>query len=248
MKRGYALLIALVLCLSSIHLASAQFGPGGRGQGRMGMRGGGGLMLLGIPEVQKELKMTPEQVEKLRAKQSEVLQAIRDIRQKAGGPQAIQNMSAEDQQKLMDKVQAVQNKAVAEILNADQQKRFRQLELQQAGVGAFMRKDVIEELKLTKEQTEKIRALQREQQQAVRGAFQGVDFRNMTPEDREKMQAKMAGLRKAALDKALAVLTEEQQKQWKGMLGEPFKFPARMPGQRGGAGPQAMSLDPVVVS
>lgn len=200
----------------------------------MGMGMGGGLMLLGVPEVQKELKMTPDQVSKLETKQPEARRAVNDLVQKAGGMEAMRNMKTEDREKLADQMRAVQSKAVAEILDADQQKRFRQLELQQTGLLAFFRKDVADELNLTREQSDKIRGIQRDQQREMRDVRQDADPRNMTREDRQKWQAKMTEMRKASLEKAVSSLTEEQQKQWKAMIGEPFKFPARTPGRRQG--------------
>ena len=228
MKRGYIVMIALALCVVFAQCAPAQTGRGqGRGGGQ-GRFGGGGLTLLAIPEVQKELKMTPEQVDKVQAKQAVTRQTMQD----AGGAQGLRNLSQEDRQKLIGKMQEIQKKAVSEILNADQQKRFRQLELQQAGPGAFARKDVADELKLTKEQSDKISAIQREQQQATRNAREGIDIQNMSDEDRQKLQAKTAEIQKASHEKVVAVLTAEQQKQWKEMTGEPFKFPARGRGRR----------------
>jgi hypothetical protein len=207
---------------------------GGRGQGRMGMMGGGGLQMLAIPEVQQELKMTPDQVSKVQGKSQEVRQATMELMREAGGPQAFQEMSQEERQQLMEKMQAIQKKAVNEILNADQQKRFHQLELQQSGAMAFGRKEVREALKLTTEQGTKMQEVQRGQMQAMREAMQGVDFQNMTDEERQAMQKKMEALQKATYDKCVEVLTAEQQKQWKEMLGEPFKFPARRPMRRPG--------------
>ena len=234
MKRSFSMMSVLALCVVLSPFASAQ----GRGGGR-GFMGGGGLMLLNIPEVQTELKMTPEQIGKIQAKQQEVRDAQRQVMQDAGGPQEIQNLSPEDRQKLFAKIQGIQQKAVSEILDATQMKRFHQLELQQAGPSAFSRKDVADELKLTKEQTDKLADIQREAMQAMMDARQGFDPQNASPEDQQKMQAKMAELRKSSDDKALAVLTADQQKQWQAMLGEPFKFPARGPGggrrQGGGA-------------
>jgi hypothetical protein len=206
---------------------------GGRGQGRMGMMGGG-MMMLSIPEVQQELKMTPDQISKLQSKSQEVRQATMELMREAGGPQAFQEMSQEERQQLMEKMQAIQKKAISELLNADQQKRYHQLELQQQGVMAFGRKEVREALKLTADQGEKIQEIQRSQMQAMREAMQGVDFQNMTDEERQAMQRRMEALQKATYDKCVAVLTAEQQKQWKEMIGEPFKFPTRRPMRRPG--------------
>ena len=54
-------------------------------------------------------------------------------------------------------------------------------------------------------------------------------------DERQKMMTKMRDAQKATGDKIEAVLTADQQKQWKEMQGAPFKFPAMQPG-RGGPG------------
>jgi len=189
------------------------------------------MSLLRIPDVQKELKMTPEQITKAQTKQQELGQANQALMQEVGGPQGLRNLSQEDRQKLMDKMQAAEKKALAEVLEPDQLKRVNQLELQRAGSRALTRKDVAESLKLTKEQTEKITTIQQEAAQARRDAMQGVDFQNMTAEERQQMQQKMAEAQKATDEKIFATLMPDQNKKWKELTGAPFKFPPFNPGQ-----------------
>ena len=50
------------------------------------------------------------------------------------------------------------------------------------------------------------------------------------------MRTKMEALRKQTDEKIVALLTDDQKKQWKEMLGAPFTFPAFRPGGRGGPG------------
>ncbi len=230
MKRGLTTLLALVL---SLMIAPNVLAQGGRGFGRGGGMMGGGLSLLGIPEVQKELKMTPEQIEKAKTKQADMRQVMMEIFQQAGD---FRQLSPEDRQKVTEKMQAAQKKAIGEVLNADQQKRMNQLELQQQGTRAFGRKEVAESLKITDEQKEQLQKVQEAQQVAMREAMQGIDFQNMTDEDRTKMRTTMEANQKATTEKSMAVLTEEQKKKWKEMTGEPFKFPPMGPGGFGGPG------------
>lgn len=208
----------MALLVLSMSLVSAQ---GRRGGGQFG---GGGLQLLRIAEVQKELKMTPEQVGKIDAKQQDVRQAMQELRQ-GGGNQ--QQASDEDRAKMMAKMQEIQTKAVKDILDEKQMKRFNQLQLQQGGPLSLARKEVATELKLTEDQQKKIQKIQTDLNDERRSAFQGVDFQNMSDEERTKMMTKMQDMQKAAGEKVEAVLTAEQKKQWKEMLGEPFKFPAQ---------------------
>jgi hypothetical protein len=215
--------MTLALVTLSMSFASAQ---GGR-RGQFGA--GGGIQMLRIEEVQKELKMTPEQIGKLDAKQQEVRQALQEAFPGGGNPQ---DLSAEDRQKRVAKQQELQTKAVNEILDTTQQKRYRQLELQQQGLIALTRKDVASELKLTEEQVTKLRKIQSDMGEETRAARQGVNVQQLSDEERQKLTAKTDEIRKAAGEKAVAVLTDEQKKQWKEMQGEPFKFP---PPQRRGA-------------
>jgi hypothetical protein len=209
----------MALLVLSMSLVSAQ---GRRGGGQFG--GGGGLQLLRIAEVQKELKMTPEQVGKIDAKQQEVRQAMQELRQ-GGGNQ--QQLSEEDRAKRTAKMQEIQTKAVKDILDEKQVKRFNELQLQQQGPLALARKDIADELKLTDEQKQKIVKIQTDMNEERRAAMQGVNFQEMSEEERAKMMTKMQDMQKAAGDKVVAVLTDEQKKKWKEMTGEPFKFPAQ---------------------
>jgi hypothetical protein len=214
---------AIALLAMSVIAASAQGGGGGRrGFGRMG----GGLGLLGIPEVQKELKMTQPQIDKVPTKQQEVRSQMQDLFQNGGG----QNASPEERQQMFAKVQGIQEKAVEDILTNDQLKRYHQLELQQQfqmmGPAALMRKDIAEKLKLTDDQRSKLGAIQEDVQSQMRDMFQNGGGQNASPEDRQQMMSKLQTIRKTANEKAIAVLTDDQQKQWKEMQGAPFTFPA----------------------
>src|SRR5438046_1074035 len=70
-------------------------------------------------------------------------------------------------------------------------------------------------------------------------SMQGVDFRNMSPEDRQQIRQKMEAFRKTYADKYVALLTSSQKTHWKQMLGEPFKLILPPPGQGGPGGPSA---------
>lgn len=236
MKRMMILAAALTLVVGSLNVASAQGGGGGgRRGGGFGQFGGGrgmggGVDMLARPDVQGELKMTPPQIEKVAGKQQEVQQARREMFQNGGGggqpdPEAFRAMQA--------KIQEMQTKAVNDILDTKQQKRFKQLELQQAGPNALLRKDVQDELKMTDDQKTKVGTIQRDAMTAMRDSMQGVDLRNMAPEERTKFFEKMQAAQKATGEKMATVLTDAQKAQWKAMQGEPFKFAPTPPGGPG---------------
>jgi len=223
LRRGFlGLMLAALLLMAVNGAASAQRGGGGFGGQRGGM--GGGLMLLRMPEVQKELKMTPDQISKVDAKQQDVGAAMREIFQSAGNPQ---DMSPEERQKMMGRMQEIQTKAVNDILTDDaQRKRFHQLELQQQGGAALGRKEVADELKLTDAQKKQIADIQQASNQARRDAMQGFgNPQDMSAEERTKMMTKMQDMQKATNEKLVGVLTDAQKAQWKDMTGAPFTFP-----------------------
>src|SRR5262249_44062524 len=143
----------------------------------------------------------------------------------------------EERAEMFQKLQADQQKAFNGILNTDQQKRLHQIELQLQGPSAIGSPEVAGELKLTDEQKQKVGGILQQQQDAMRQLFQG----GFTADARDKMQA----IRKDTDTKIAAVLTPEQQQQWKEMQGAAFTlrsfpggpgFPGR-PGPRGGAQP-----------
>ncbi len=212
MRRRLIAGAALLLLVAGMNVASAQ---GGRGRGGFG---GGGLRMLIAKDVQDELKMTAPQIEKLDAKQKE----LQDLRQNSGFD--FQNATQEERQKFQQKMQDAQTKAVGDILDAKQQKRFRQLELQQMGTQAFTRKDVADELKLTEDQKKKIGDIQQAQFAKMREMFQGGGGQNATPEEQQKMRQQMQELQRGATEKITAALTDAQKSQWKAMQGETFKF------------------------
>jgi len=223
--------------LATAAIAQPPGGFGG-GFGRGGGMFGGGISLLADPLVQKELKLTPEQVEKAKAKGPEVGQAVRKIFEDAGGFQALRDLSEEDRTKLFEKVAGVQADAVSSILTSDQKPRFHQLELQRAGSQALSRKDVVEALKITDEQKAKLQAIQTETRQARMQLFQsGGNPQDMTEDERLAFRKKMESLGKDETTKSFAVLTADQAKQWKELIGAPFTFSPF--GGPGGRRPQA---------
>jgi hypothetical protein len=194
------------------------------------MMGGGGLMMLRIPQVQVELKMTEAQIAKLDAKQDEVRNATQELFQSAGGPQAFGEMTPEDRAKFQAKMLGIQDKAVADVLDATQLVRYKQLALQQQGpAAAANRKEVADALKLSDAQRKQIGDIQRALNEARMQSFRSLG-RDAAPEDRQKAMAKLQADQEKANEQVLALFNEDQKKAWKEMTGAPFKFPA--PGQR----------------
>ncbi len=223
MRHRAVALIAIALLAVTVTLASAQ------GGGRRGMMNQGGLGLLRMEAVQKELKMTPDQIGKIDAKQQDVRSQMQELMQSSGGN--FQDMSQEDREKFTAKMQDIQHKAVADILTSDQMKRFDQLELQRQGpLMGLLRKDVADKLKITDDQHKQLVDLRQHMMENMRSIFQSAG--GQPSEDTRKQ---MQDLQKSSNEKAVALLTDDQKKQWKDMLGDPFEFPAPTFGRRQGA-------------
>jgi Spy/CpxP family protein refolding chaperone len=187
-----------------------------RGQGQRGgfgaAFGGGPVFLLTQKSVQDELKLSDEQVTKVKQlaeKQRESLQGLRDL-------------SPEERRTKMQEQVKANEKAVADILNPDQVKRIKQISLQQQGTMALASTEVASALKLTDEQKDKLRSIQQDMRASFGQRGQGG---RPSEEDRKKLEE----ARKAASEKVMNLLTAEQKTKWKEMTGEPFTGEIRRP-------------------
>lgn len=132
----------------------------------------------------------------------------RDLTQKLFNRDATQ----EERTEVLQKIQDINNKAVASVLKPEQVKRLHQIETQQAGLGAFSRADVVTALKLTDEQKETISAISRDlasdRRELLGGGRQGGGgFGRRDPEVTKKLET----LTKDALANAVKVLSDEQK-------------------------------------
>jgi len=188
-------------------------GPGGPGGMRHGPRMGG-PMLLNVKEVQKELKLSDDQISQIKA-----LMPMRrgPIQQGDEPPTPPKRLTREE----MDA-------KLKSILSTDQFARFQQLMLQAQGPMAFGRPEVQEKLGLTSDQKSKIREIMdADRQTPPPTPGEQSDLRKAMKERREKLEREVT-----------AVLTDDQKATWKSMIGAKFDFPAmrRIPGGRGGPG------------
>lgn len=237
-KLSLALTIGVALTLAAAPILAQ--GPGGRGPGGFPGRGpggpmmGGGLRMLAIPEVQKELKLDPAQVDLLRGLQAESDAKMRSLFDRSRGDGG----SRESSRAEFEKLRAEQDKQVAEILDAKQRARLKQLEVQQSGVRALGQPAVQKQLALTAEQKQKIGQALENEREAMRAAFTGGGF---DPSQRDQIRQKMMTIRTSTETKLNAVLTDGQKKQFTAMQGPKFNFPERRfdrggPGGRPGVG------------
>jgi len=226
-------LMVMFAMLALVTTALAQPGPGGRrgmgpGMG-MGFGMGGGFGLLMMPEVQKEINLTEQQKQQLQQLMAEQREQMMPLMQQ------MRDATPEQRQKLMEQVMQKWDQALGKVLQPEQKARLRELQLQAEGASALARPDVAKELNLNDEQKRKISDILAQYRQKQRQLWQ-----QGPGADREAMFQQMQQLRQQMDKELLAVLTEQQQQQWKKMQGKPFQFP-RGPfgGGRGFGGPPA---------
>jgi hypothetical protein len=225
----FVLTLGLAAAAASPSLAQQRQGRGGFG---FGVGGGGVGALIRMEAVQKELKMEKDQADK-------ATEAVKTVQDKHADEFAkLRDLSQEERRTKSAELTKVVNDqtlaALETILKPEQTKRLKQLELQRAGVAAFTRADVQTALSLNDEQKGKVKTISEESATKMRelmggGRGQGGQrpARGTRPD-----QAKVTELRKEYMDKAVAVLNDDQKKTWTGLLGEAFTFPPPTPPKR----------------
>ncbi len=185
-----------------------------RAQGPAAPPGSGGWLLLSNKGVQKELKLTDEQARKLEAFRTEAREMARE---QARG---LRDLPADGRRAKLQELTRSSNEALqkglADTLKPEQVKRFEQIAVQ-AAPDAFGIPRVQEALKLTDDQKAQIKEINEETTKSMRGLRD--EFRN----DREAAMKKGAEMRKGAKEKAAALLTDDQKKAWKELIGEPYE-------------------------
>ena len=212
--------LGLAACLGTTANAQGQ----GRGMGMMGM--GGGLNLLSNKSVQKELKLTDEQVTKATAASTEQMEKNREKFAELRDLDPSERQ--EKMQSMMKEITSESKKVTDEILKPEQAKRFAQIELQAQGFQAYMSPEVQSKLKMTDDQKDKIKDMQEESMQKM------ADIRDEFQDDRAGMMKKMTEMRDGMAKKATELLTDEQKATWKDMTGAPFTLVREPMGRRPG--------------
>ena len=111
-------------------------------------------------------------------------------------------------------------KQMKEVLEPGQLTRLRQVTLQQEGAFALGQDEVRKELKITQEQMMKFMAITQELHKKVETLVKEAQSSGKPEEIRPKIEQ----LRKDQGQKLEAVLTDDQKKQWKELLGPKFEL------------------------
>jgi Spy/CpxP family protein refolding chaperone len=208
-KWGVVVVVAVAVVAMTAPAARAQRGGGGG----FGM---GPAFLLGQESVQKDLKLSDDQIAKVKdfeQKRREALSGLRDL-------------SQEERQKKMEEQNKADHKAIAEILKPEQVKRLKQIAWQLQGPQALANEEVSTALGLSADQKDKLKKIGDDMRTQMRELFQAGGG--------EEARKKMEELRKNTSDKMMEVLTPEQKTKLKELTGEPFKGEIQRPGRRGG--------------
>jgi Spy/CpxP family protein refolding chaperone len=218
-RGGIAAGLALLLAVPVMGQTQRQRGFQGTGRGT-----GGFGALLQNEGVQKELKLEKEQADKVKAAVDKVQADHRDDFAK------LRDLPADEQRtkrnELTRTVSAETLRAIEGLLNADQLKRLKQIELQQAGANAFSRDDVQTALKLTDEQKTKVKEIadkfSREMRELMGAGGRPTGRPPAGGRPNNPNQEKVTALRKQTNDDIQSVLTEDQKKAWKELTGAAF--------------------------
>jgi hypothetical protein len=178
---------------------------------------GGGSFLVFRDKVQEEeLKLSDKQKEKLLEKFREYAQETKKVFDK------ITDLKPEEREKEMrfhrQKSHEQLMAFLRDTLKAEQLKRLQQLELQQQGPFALGRPEIVKELRITVEQRKQFMGVVQEMQKLIEPLMKEAQSGG----NPQEIGPKVMKVRKDHEGKIEAILSDEQQKQWKKMLGKPF--------------------------
>ncbi|WP_025228529.1 Spy/CpxP family protein refolding chaperone [Fimbriimonas ginsengisoli] len=213
-----------------------------QGGGRGGQRGFGRFgqqsptSLLRRTDVKEDLKLTDDQKSKLADVQQKQQEKMRDAFQNSGIQfQPGTPPSAEDQKKLQDmmtKLNEENTKEINAILDADQQKRLKEIFVQFQGNAIAGNADYQKDLGITDDQKAKIAELQKKQGEAMQALFQKMRDQEI---DRQGFTEATEKNTKIMNDEIGKILTDDQKKKIADWSGKPF-VKKDQPGGRGGGG------------
>ncbi|MBA4064218.1 MAG: hypothetical protein C0501_10985 [Isosphaera sp.] len=220
--RGLRYAVAGVLAAGMAVVVQAQ--PG------FGFGAGGPSGLVSNKAVQEDLKLSEEQVTKVKTWAEEFRKTAQKIREdkgvKGGGfggkvdAEMLEKMAAANAE-----ISKAAYKELGEVLKKEQVDRLRQIERQQMGIRAFTDADTATALKLTDMQKASAKGIggdfQKESREMMSDLFKGGKG-GFDQEKIKEMQTKTQKLQKEYMDKIVELLDADQKKTWKQLTGEAF--------------------------
>jgi Spy/CpxP family protein refolding chaperone len=177
----------------------------------------GGSFFVFRDKVQEELKLSDEQKQKLQEKFPEYVEATMKVFEKIkeATPEEGEKTMQDHRKESGEKLSAL----LKDVLDARQQHRLFQLQLQQAGVFALMGENpAFKSLKIADEQRKRFKEVIQEMEKKI----EPLAKEGRTGGNPEETMAKAKKVRKEHEGKIEAILTDAQKKQWKELLGKPF--------------------------
>jgi hypothetical protein len=226
-------------------IAMVQAQPGGRG----GF--GGPLFLVNNKAVQEDLKMTEDQVSKVKEWQMEFFPKIGEIYKDKGiefGKGFGKAQSEEDRAQFAEaqaEVTKLAYKELGDVLKKEQIDRLRQIDRRQMGVYAFANAEVADALKLTDSQKTSVKGIsgdfEKERREIFSEATKDKDRKGkgkggfggfgLDPEAQKKINK----LQAEAIGKVVDLLDDGQKATWKELTGADFDL-SKLQGGFGGFG------------
>lgn len=226
--------ILIALFLGGVMLAVVQAQQPGRGFGQF-MTGPQGL--LNAKAVQEDLKLTEDQVTQVTKWEKDFREKASEIRKEKGvetgkgGGFTKGGPTPEQQEKMAAanaEISKVAYKELGDILKKEQVERLKQIDRQNMGINAFTDTEVVSALNLTDSQKTSIKGLSgdfakdRREIMAEVGGGKGGGGKNFDVEKFQEAQKKVSKVQKEYLGKAVDLLTDDQKKTWKTLIGESF--------------------------
>jgi hypothetical protein len=177
----------------------------------------GGPFIVFRDKVQEELKLSDDQKQKLLQEFPNHVQATMKVFEKIKDlqPPEREKEMQQHRRKSDEKLSAV----LKDVLNAGQQERLLQLQLQQAGAFALLgQHEAFVPLKITDEQRRQFMEVVQEMHKKIEPVIKEVE-KGGKPEE---IRPRVMKIRKEHEAKIEELLTEKQKKQWKDLLGKPF--------------------------
>ena len=167
-------------------------------------------------KVQEELKLSDEQKKKLEKRLQDTVQDAMQFFQKLGDKKPEER--EKEHHAYVEKAQENLTAFLQGLLQEEQFKRLRQLELQQQGPFALGQPDVAQELSITDEQRNQFVMVVQEMQTKIEPLIKEEQSRG----NPQEIGPKIRKIRKEQEERIEAILNDAQKKQWMEMLGEPL--------------------------
>ena len=181
--------------------------------------------LIQQPEVQKELDLGKQQIQKI----DQIVSGVRDKQRQEWDE--LRNLTPSERRRkqadLAAKATREIQRRLTEVLEPEQARRLAQIRRQQQGLRAFTDPEVEKALHLTGEQKSRLKMINADAAREAR-----ILFRTSTPSGFQETVKKIETIGRRAVEKAAALLTEEQKKIWQGLIGKPFEVHSESPRTR----------------